>query len=146
MSWSVLCSDRNARQSKQVVKERQGKSSRIVKTADRGGFGPRLREAFEGVSNAEIARRLKRSEPAIKNYIDGRIPTADGLVSIAHLTGCSVHWLLTGEGPKYVVDVEASSGPLFAIGPAQESPKLTPAERKLIATLISVLERSLEGE
>src|SRR5260370_41425908 len=61
----VLCSARNARQSKQVVKPGQGKSSRSVKTADRGGFGSRLRQALGGGTNAEIARRVPPAAPAV---------------------------------------------------------------------------------
>jgi hypothetical protein len=94
------------RQSKQTVKDGQPKSLRFIKTADREGFGKRLREAFGGAKNVEIAERLGKSEPAIKNYIDGRIPQADDLVVISSLTGCSVHWLVTGEGPKEVLHVD----------------------------------------
>ena len=133
----MLCSDRNARQSKQVVKPGQGKSSRLVKTADRVGFGRRLREAFEGASNAEISRKTRRSEPAIKNYIDGRIPGADDLVLISHLTGCSVHWLLTGEGPKAIVDGTV-------IAEISRRGKLSDRDRELVESLVAALNRSLE--
>ncbi len=63
-------------------------------------FGERLRDAFGGARNAEIARKLKISEPAAKNYLEGRVPDAQTLIQIADLTNCSLHWLLTGEGPK----------------------------------------------
>lgn len=89
-------------QSKQLVKSGQGKSSRTVKNADGREFGSRFREAFGGATNAEIARKIGKSEPAVKNYVDGRIPSAADLVAISDLTGCSVHWLLTGNGPREV--------------------------------------------
>jgi hypothetical protein len=119
------------------VKSGQGKSSRFVKTADRGGFGSRLREAFGGVTNAEIARKMRRSEPAVKNYIDGRIPSADHLVSISHLTGCSVHWLLTGEGPK-LLSGAVSIPEISARG------KLGDRDREMVVSLIAALEHSLK--
>jgi transcriptional regulator with XRE-family HTH domain len=63
-------------------------------------FGERLRQAFNNASNAEIARKLGVSEPAIGNYVKGRIPDADKLLQISTLTGCNLHWLLTGEGRR----------------------------------------------
>jgi transcriptional regulator with XRE-family HTH domain len=77
----------------------QGKNSQIVKKNNMPVFGKRLRAAFDGAKNAEIARKLKISEPAAKNYLEGRVPDAQTLLQIADLTNCSLHWLLTGEGP-----------------------------------------------
>lgn len=64
-------------------------------------FGERLRKAFSDAKDAEIARKLGISQPAVKNYMEGRIPSADTLVKISELTNCSIHWLVTGFGePK----------------------------------------------
>jgi transcriptional regulator with XRE-family HTH domain len=66
----------------------------------KSNFGARLREAFEGASNAEIARQLDLTPAAITNYMEGRIPPAETLTKIADITGCSLHWLIIGDGPK----------------------------------------------
>jgi transcriptional regulator with XRE-family HTH domain len=65
-------------------------------------FGDRLRIAFGGVSNVDIARRLNLTKSTVGNYIDGRIPPAETLIEISKLTNCSLHWLITGEGPQCV--------------------------------------------
>jgi SOS regulatory protein LexA len=66
------------------------------------GFGERLREAFDNAGTAEIARRLGVTYQAAKNYLEGRIPSAEKLIEIADSTHCSIHWLLTGEGPREI--------------------------------------------
>lgn len=81
-----------------------------MKKADREGFGKRLREAFKGATNAEISRKLGISEAGAKNYLDGRIPPADMLVTIRGLTSCSVDWLLTGEGAKWFGSIQETGG------------------------------------
>lgn len=64
----------------------------------------RLREAFDGATNAEIARRLGTSDAAIKNYMDGqRFPAPEILLEAGRVTGINLHWLLTGDGPKRVL-------------------------------------------
>jgi transcriptional regulator with XRE-family HTH domain len=67
-------------------------------------FGERLKAAFYNASNAEIARQMGLSEPAVNNYMGGRIPGADKLIQIASLTKCNLHWLITGEGSRFVSD------------------------------------------
>ena len=64
-------------------------------------FGERFLEAFENASITEIANRLDKTYQGVKNYTEGRIPSAEILLDVYHSTGCSLHWLLTGEGPKY---------------------------------------------
>lgn len=67
-------------------------------------FAVRLREAFDGASNAEIARRLKTTDSTIKYYMDGaRLPVFEMLVQIGRTTGANLHWLLTGTGPRRVI-------------------------------------------
>jgi predicted transcriptional regulator len=65
------------------------------------GLGKRLREAFNGAKNAQIAKRLNCTKSAVKNYIDGRA-TLPLLMAISEQTGYSVDWLLTGKGVKYL--------------------------------------------
>jgi cellulose biosynthesis protein BcsQ len=67
------------------------------------GFGERLKDVFGHIQNKEIASRLGVSKPAITGYLQGRVPSADRLIEIAEFTGCNLHWLLTGIGPKRVV-------------------------------------------
>ncbi len=71
-----------------------------MKKNEQSDFGARLRQAFGDLPNIEIANKLEVSGPAITNYMAGRIPSADTLVTISRLTNCSLHWLLTGEGPE----------------------------------------------
>lgn len=63
----------------------------------------RLREAFGGATNAEIARRLDTPDATLKFYMDGdRLPSAEMLLRITRVTGCNLHWLITGAGPNRV--------------------------------------------
>jgi len=73
-----------------------------VKIIDKAGFGKRFKQAFKDATNTEIADKIGRSNAAITNYIKGRIPDLEILDEIAYSTGCSIHWLLTGEGSQYV--------------------------------------------
>lgn len=100
-----------------------------------------MREAFGGATNAEIARQLGRTEPAVKNYIDGRIPAADDLVAISYLTGCSVHWLLTGDGPR-----EFKVLPMPEGEPLEPMPAISKEDREMVESLIAALRRSLGQE
>lgn len=76
------------------------------------GFGVRLKQVFGDVQNQEIAERLGVSKSAITAYLRGStMPTAGSLVEIAGMTGCNIHWLLTGEGPRWVAHAtEGSAG------------------------------------
>lgn len=65
-------------------------------------FGLRLKEVFYGVQNKEIAHKLDVSNSAITTYMNGRVPPHETLIKISRLTGCSIHWLITGEGSKWV--------------------------------------------
>lgn len=77
-----------------------------MKHIDRVSFGARLKQAFGHARNAEIARKLGVTDAAVKNYVEGRVPPADVLVTISDLTNCSIHWLLTGEGPSKTSIIE----------------------------------------
>lgn len=62
-------------------------------------FAARLREAFEGARDAEIARRLGyRSQSPITKFMSGVYPGPEVLIEISRVTKRSIHWLLTGEG------------------------------------------------
>lgn len=66
-------------------------------------FGRRLKEVFDNATNQEIARKIGVSPPAVQNYVNGRIPDGEKLILISSITKCNLHWLLTGQGDKYVV-------------------------------------------
>jgi transcriptional regulator with XRE-family HTH domain len=73
------------------------------------GFGSRLAEAFGTHKPARIAEKLGVTYQAAKNYLEGRVPSPDTLLAISDSTGYSIHWLLTGVGPKQVT-AETSPG------------------------------------
>lgn len=70
----------------------------------KSAFGQRLKSLFDNAVNAEIAAKLGVSEAAVGTYVRGRIPDGRKLIEIAKLTNCNLHWLLTGEGPRYIGD------------------------------------------
>jgi repressor LexA len=72
----------------------------------------RIREAFNNQPTKEIANKLGLSYHAVRNYLRGRIPSGVKLIEISQLTGCSIHWLLTGEGEKRVAGPSASEIPV----------------------------------
>jgi transcriptional regulator with XRE-family HTH domain len=93
----------NVDESYTPVKLKRYVSYPLMETAS---FGQRLRIAFGNAKLAEIARKLGVSEAAVKNYVGGRVPDSDKLIKISTLTNCNLHWLLTGEGPKFLNESE----------------------------------------
>lgn len=73
------------------------KYSTIIQKID---FPDRLREACNSAEPAEIARKIGKPYQTVKNYLKGRLPEAEVLIDISNSTNVSIHWLLTGEGPK----------------------------------------------
>jgi transcriptional regulator with XRE-family HTH domain len=68
----------------------------------------RLIETLGSAEAAEISRRLGISYQAAKNYLEGRLPSAEVLALIAEQTDYSLNWLLTGRGAKKVASENAS--------------------------------------
>lgn len=89
---------------KQNVKVCQVNISQFVNSMADSSFGERLKVAFRGAKNYEIARKMGVSDAAVKNYVDGRVPNAEILLLIRRLTGCNLDWLLSGEGSRFVGD------------------------------------------
>lgn len=84
--------------------------STIVETKVKGeDFPNRLVEACGTSEPARIGRMLEVSYQTAKNYLEGRLPAAEVLITIASTTGVSLNWLLTGEGMKFM-DARASAG------------------------------------
>ncbi len=56
-----------------------------------------------GTSQPQVAcQKLDISYQAAKNYLSGRLPNIPALIQISEKTSCSIHWLLTGKGDKFV--------------------------------------------
>lgn len=103
---------------------RQAQSSQIVTRQTDSPFGLRLREAFNGASNAEIQAKLgASSKSTVSNYMKGRIPDGETLIRIAQLANCDLHWLLTGEG-------ENNEDPLGFLSQSQEAVLMRIARQK----------------
>lgn len=64
-------------------------------------FPRRLAVACRTGEPAQIARLLEVSYQTAKNYLDGRLPAAEVLITIAAKTRVSLNWLLTGEGAAF---------------------------------------------
>jgi hypothetical protein len=62
---------------------------------------------------ARLQRLLNISYQAAKNYLSGRFPNTEMLLIISERTGCSIDWLLTGKGKKFVESEPAEDTPLL---------------------------------
>ena len=66
-------------------------------------FGERLLEAFgKDFPKSKIAEVMDVKPSAVTNYLQDRIPDAEKLQLISDFTNCSIHWLITGDGEKYL--------------------------------------------
>lgn len=65
-------------------------------------FIKRFVEVCGSAKPAEVSRLLNVTYQAAKNYLHGRIPDTKILRIISQRTPYSIHWLLTGEGKKFV--------------------------------------------
>ncbi|PYP84460.1 MAG: hypothetical protein DMF61_19840 [Blastocatellia bacterium AA13] len=70
---------------------------------DEKGFYKRVCQVMETESANEIACRLSLTKHAIYLWKEGAMPGGRVnrvVAQISELTGTSIHWLLTGEGPR----------------------------------------------
>jgi hypothetical protein len=77
-------------------------------------FVERFIEACGTSRPAEIQRLLNISYQSARNYLEGRLPTADLLILIGETTSCSIDWLLIGRGKKFVNVDQRRDTPLLA--------------------------------
>jgi hypothetical protein len=82
-------------------------------------FVNRFVEACGSSQPADIARLLDISYQAAKNYLEGRLPDSNVLTVIAERTPYSIHWLLTGQGDKFI-EVAPREDTLLLSGKLQE--------------------------
>ena len=76
-------------------------------------FSARFIEACGTSKPAKIQRLLNISYQAAKNYLQGRLPQTDVLISISESTSYSIDWLLTGRGKKFLEDVPHEDTPIL---------------------------------
>lgn len=81
---------------------------------EKNNYIARLIEVCGTSEPAKIQRLLDISYQAAKNYLQGRLPDAYVLRTIAQRTPYSINWLLTGEGEKLVSTASALDTPLTA--------------------------------
>lgn len=81
-------------------------------------FWERLQDAFFGANAPEIAKKLDLEKQAVYKWRE-RLPGLETLIAISETTGCSLHWLVTGEGPQ-TIDTAYTGTPLFRIEPEPE--------------------------
>jgi transcriptional regulator with XRE-family HTH domain len=87
-----------------TVKKYQGKTLPMGKkvSVNISSLWSRIAEAFEGLSVQDIADRLGLSYHSVYKWQHGKHPGLDTLIRISEVTSCSIHWLLTGTGPKRI--------------------------------------------
>lgn len=126
-------------QGKPIPYFRQEESSALL---DSAGFYKRVCEAL-GLepgrgTKAQIAKMLDITKSAAGSWEHGEMPGRDSLknvVRISELTNTSLHWLLTGEGPKLIQGRERQlSEPISVI-----SPEVRKAIRKEVIEVLGML-------
>jgi transcriptional regulator with XRE-family HTH domain len=84
-------------------------------------------------SGDELSRRTGIPRRTLENYLSGRSePKAVNLEQICRVVGVNGHWLLTGDGPELVKDLESN---------ATESS--SPVDVELLGLVIARLEKEI---
>jgi phage repressor protein C with HTH and peptisase S24 domain len=77
-------------------------------------FANRFADVCGTAEAAKVQRLLNIPYQSAKNYLNGRLPQAEVLILISERTGCSIDWLLTGRGKKFLSGTLAPDTPLSA--------------------------------
>jgi hypothetical protein len=77
-------------------------SSKKLEISENISFVERFIEVCASNQPNEIARLLRISYQAAKNYLQGRFPDTKVLITISEKTPYSLNWLLTGQGEKFI--------------------------------------------
>jgi transcriptional regulator with XRE-family HTH domain len=105
----------------------------------------RLKSIVEasGLTQRELAEALGISQPAVSQYLRGRMPQADVLYRLAKLGNCSMEWLLTGEQPRAQHDeVNEPAPPYGAAGKMLRIwEKLSPESQQVVLVVMDELLR-----
>jgi CI repressor-like protein len=75
-------------------------------------FVERFIDACGTSEPAEIQRLLNLPYQTVRNYLGGRLPKAEKLLLISEQTSCSIDWLLTGQGTRWVESARRQHTPL----------------------------------
>ena len=75
-------------------------------------FIARFVEACGTSEAAKVQRLLNIPYQTAKNYLGGRLPQADMLITISQRTSCSIDWLLTGRGKKFTNELRMEDTPI----------------------------------
>jgi hypothetical protein len=80
--------------------------------SDNSDFVERFIEACGTDKPAAIADLLGMRYQSVRNYLKGRLPSAEVLITISNKTLYSIDWLLTGRGKKFRYDGETEGTPV----------------------------------
>ena len=97
-------------------------SSRNSINIEKSEFVKRFIEICGTSEAGEISKKLNISYQAARNYLEGRLPDSYVLINIADKTPYSIHWLLTGNGGKFVDKIENIEEKMF-LGKMREAAK-----------------------
>jgi transcriptional regulator with XRE-family HTH domain len=125
---------------------------------DSAGFYERVCEAL-GISpgrgsQAKIAYMLEITPTAVNYWKKGKMPGLEPLIHVAEIakrSGASLHWLLTGEGSKYISNLQALPIETFTKQLIERLNKLPNFERRyysleLIDTIIQNSKQHLKED
>lgn len=74
-------------------------------------FIDRFVEACGSTRPSDIHQLLGIRYQTVRNYLHGRLPSAEKLILISDRTSCSIDWLLTGRGKKFIDTVKHPDTP-----------------------------------
>ena len=96
-----------------MLHNRIGMSRAKLQTNKNPEFVERFVEACGTAEPARIQRLLNIPYQSAKNYLHGRLPQTEILISIAKRTSCSIDWLLTGRGKKFADELPTQGTPIL---------------------------------
>lgn len=128
--YGLRCSLLNGRHGKAIPARCQAKSK---VTPDPKDLWSRIQEALGVQTAPEIARKLGLTKQSVYDWQKGKSPALDTLTAIAKSGNASLHWLITGEGPKTVSQKNGSSHPHRADVPLESGSKSSAEEGVLVA-------------
>lgn len=109
--------------------------SRNSQEAENSKFVDRFTEVCGSSQPSDIKRLLDISYQAAKNYLEGRLPDSSVLKVIAERTPYSIHWLLTGQGKKFVESLQSED----TLQPSDQLRKFVRREcRQIINEMLSI--------
>ena len=65
----------------------------------------RLTDCMDGLKNSYVATATGVSSESVRRYRNGSLPPLEFVCAVSELTGTSLLWLLTGEGPRKTSDL-----------------------------------------